>query len=106
MVDVIIRVTVLAVLAVAAVNILHAALLSVRLARHLRAGRYGNLGLWFPIFHSMSDAAAWVARWRSIVMSGQPAMVAIRHDARVIVGRSMHLMLMSNAWGMAVTAIV
>jgi hypothetical protein len=106
MVDVIIRVTVLAVLAVATVNILHAALLSVRLARHLRAGRYGDLGLWFPIFHSMSDAAAWVARWRSIVTSGQPAMVAIRHDARVIVGRYVYLMLMSNAWGMAVTAIV
>jgi len=106
MVDVIIRVTVLAVLAVAAVNILHAALLSVRLARHLRAGRYGDLGLWFPIFHSMSDAAAWVARWRSIVMSGEPAMVAIRRDGRMIVVRYMHLMLMSNAWGIAVTAIV
>jgi hypothetical protein len=33
-------------------------------------------------------------------------MVAIRHDARLIVGRYVYLMLMSNAWGMAVTAIV
>jgi hypothetical protein len=33
-------------------------------------------------------------------------MVAIRHDARVIVVRYMHLVLMSNAWGIAVTAIV
>ena len=106
MIDVIIRVTVLAVFAVAAVNIAHAVLLSIRLARHLRGGRYGDLGLWFPIFRSLSDAGTWLTHWRSILNSGQPAMVAIRHDGRLIVGRFMHLMLMSNAWGMAVTAVL
>ena len=105
MVDVIIRVTVFAVLAVAAVNILHGILVTVRFACHVRRSSRGGLSLWLPTFQSAADVAAWLARWRSIVTSGEPAMVAIRRDSRLIVGRYFHLMLMSNAWGMAVTAI-
>jgi hypothetical protein len=105
MVEGIIRVTVLAVFAVAAVNVLQLALLSVRLARHIRRIGRGDIALWFPMFRSASDVGAWLGRWRSIVMSGEPAMVAIRRDGRRVAGRYLHLVLMSNAWGMAVTAI-
>ena len=105
MVDVIIRVTVFAVLAVAAVNILHGLVLTVRFACHVHRSGRGGLSLWLPTFRSTADVAAWLARWRSIVMSAEPAMVAIRRDGRLIVGRYFHLVLMSNAWGMAVTAI-
>jgi hypothetical protein len=105
MVDVIVRVTVLAVFAVASANMLHGLMLCVRLVRHVRRAGQADRTLWLPFFRSLTDVRDWFGRWRSIVMSSAPAMVAIRRDGRQVVGRYLHLMLMSNAWGMAVTAI-
>jgi hypothetical protein len=105
MVEIIVRVTVWAVFAVAAANMLHGVRVAIRLARHVSRTKGADLSLWLPTFRSLTDVHTWLSRWRAIVMSKEPAMVAIRRESRQVVGRYLHLMVMSNAWGMAVTAI-
>lgn len=107
MIEWIIRITVVLVLAVAAANVLHGAWIASRLARYA-ARRYAHLGLWLwlPIFRTRRDVVEWVATWRAIVRGGDPAVAAIRRDGREVAGRYLQLGLLSNAWGMAVWAVL
>jgi hypothetical protein len=104
MVDVIVRFTVLAVLALAALNALHGGAVLVRIVRQL-ARRQPHLGLalWLPVFTSVGDIETWLGNWRAAL--GDPALVALRRDARTVIGRHLYLALMSQTWAMAVTAI-
>jgi hypothetical protein len=106
MVDVIVRLTVVAVLAVATANLVHAASVAVRLGRYV-ARRHARLGLWLwlPVFTSGRDARAWVATWRAILTAGDPALARLRTQGRVVLGRYLQLAVTSNAWAMAVTAL-
>jgi hypothetical protein len=105
MVDAIFRLTVLAVLALAALNALHAGTLAIRLVRHVgrRQPNYG-LKLWLPLFSSMKDVRDWIGAWRA-VLRPDPSLVALRTDARQVIGRHLYLTLLSHTWAMAVTAI-
>jgi hypothetical protein len=68
MVDAILRMTVLAVLALAAVNAVQTAALLLRLVRHI-ASRHPEHGLrlWLPIFSSIRDARDWLEAWRRVL---------------------------------------
>ena len=68
-----------------------------------RAFLYG-LGLWLPIFTSLSDVRDWLSAWRG-VLRPEPALVALRADARQVIGRHIYLALLSQTWAMAVSAI-
>jgi hypothetical protein len=105
MVDAIFRLTVLAVVALAALNALQSSALLVRLVRHVgrRQPDYG-LRLWLPIFTSVNDVRDWLEAWR-VALRPDPALVALRSDARQLIGRHVHLMLLSQTWAMAITAI-
>jgi hypothetical protein len=106
MVDVIVRFTVLAVLVLAALNALHAGAVFVRLVRLLaRRQPHFGLGLWLPVFTSVGDIRAWLSAWGDALGSSDPALVALRTDARTVIGRQVYLALMSQTWAMAVTAI-
>jgi hypothetical protein len=106
MVDTIIRLTVLVVMALALVNGVQAALVIVRFARHL-AGRspHGGLAFWLPAFGSMRDARIWLGQWRALFDSHDPELVKIRVDARLVVGRHVHLALLSQTWAIALNAL-
>ena len=104
MVDTIIRLTVLLVLALAALNALHAGAVVVRLLHRL-ARRRGGLALLLPMFTSTTDVRDWLEDWRVFLNSGDPALIALRHDARVVIGRHIHLAIASNTWALAVMAI-
>ena len=105
MVDAILRLTVLVVLALTAVNALQAGLVLIRLVRHVarRQPHYG-LNLWLPTFTSVSDVREWVKAWRGMLRP-EPAFVAIRADARQVIGRYIYLVLLSQTWAMAVSAL-
>jgi hypothetical protein len=104
MVDVIVRLTVLAVLALGALNALHAGAILFRLVRHVaRRGPHFCLALWLPTFTSVADVRAWLARWGTVL--ADPAVVALRTDARTVVSRHLYLMVLSQTWAMAVTAV-
>jgi hypothetical protein len=104
MVDVIVRCTAVAVLALAALNALHGAAVLFRLVRQVsRRQPQLGLALWLPAFTSMDDVRAWLGQWRSAL--ADPALVAVRAEARTIVSRHLYLALMSQTWAMAVTAI-
>ena len=106
MVDTVIRLTVLAVLALAAANALHAAMVFVRFARHVsRCAPHGGLSFWLPAFGSMRDARIWLGHWRALFGSHDPALVALRLDARLVLMRHLHLTLLSNTWAIALSAI-
>jgi hypothetical protein len=104
MVDVIVRLTVLAVLALAALNALHGSVVLFRIARHVvhRQPHYG-LALWLPAFSSLDDVRAWLGAWGVILRD--PALIALRTDARTVVSRHLYLALLSQTWAMAITAI-
>jgi hypothetical protein len=106
MVDAIIRLTVLVVLALALANALHATLVLGRFARHLgkRAPR-GGLAFWLPVFRSGRDVRMWLSQWRALLISRDPALVALRSDARLVIGRHVHLALLSNAWAIALSTL-
>lgn len=106
MVDVIVRSTVLAVLALAALNALHAGVVLVRFVRHLR-GRHPHLGigLGLPAFTGPADIQAWLGSWREVLGSGDPALCAIRAEARTVIGRHFYLALLSHTWALAITAL-
>jgi hypothetical protein len=104
MVDVIVRFTVIAVLALGALNALHGAMVVVRIVRRLADHQpHFGLGLWLPAFTSVDDIKTWLGQWRAALRD--PALVALRTDARTVVGRHLYLALMSQTWAMAVTAI-
>ena len=104
MVDVSVRCTVLAVLALAALNALHGGVVLFRIVRHV-ARRQPHLGLslWLPAFTSVGDIRAWLGEWRAILAA--PGLLALRTDARTVVGRHLYLTLLSQTWAMAVTTI-
>jgi hypothetical protein len=105
MVDVILRLTVLAVLVLVALNAVQTGLVLIRLVRHVgrRHPRYG-LGLWLPIFTSLGDVRDWLRAWRG-VLRPEPALVALRADARQVIGRHIYLALLSQTWAMAISSI-
>lgn len=106
MIDTVIRLTVLAVLALAAANTLHAAWVFVRFARQIaRRTPQGGLSFWLPAFGSVRDARVWLARWKSVLAEQDPVMIALRLDARVVLTRHFHLTLLSNSWAIALNAI-
>jgi hypothetical protein len=107
MVEWLIRLTVLVVLALALGTLGQALYLCVRLGRHVRA-KHRDLGLWLwlPAFAGARDARAWLATWRAILGSGDPAIALVRAEARLLAGRYAHLACTSNAWAMAVWAVL
>jgi anaerobic C4-dicarboxylate transporter len=106
MVDFILRLTVAAVLILAAVNTIQGVALMVRLARHVarRQPQWG-LNLWLPAFTSVSDIRSWLGTWHEVLRSGDPVFAKIRANARVVVGRHVYLALLSHAWAIAVTSL-
>lgn len=104
MVDVIVRLTAVAVLALAALNALHGVAVLVRIAHRLaRRQPHSGLALWLPVFASVDDVRAWLGQWRAAL--ADPALVVVRSEIRTVVGRHLYLALMSQTWAMAVTAI-
>jgi hypothetical protein len=105
MVDAILRLTVLAVLALTALNALQAGSLLIRLVRHVaRRQPHFGLNLWLPAFTSVSDIRDWLNAWRG-VLRPDPTFVALRTDARQVIGRHIYLVLLSQTWAMAVSAL-
>jgi hypothetical protein len=106
MVDTIVRFTVLAVLALAALNALHAGMVLARLARHLgrRHPRFG-IDLWLPVFTSPADVRTWLGAWRDALGSDDPLLAALRAGARTVVGRHLYLALLSQTWALAISTI-
>jgi hypothetical protein len=105
MVDAILRLTVLAVLALTALNALQAGAVLIRLVRHV-ARRQPHFGLnsWLPAFTSVSDVRDWLQAWRG-VLRPDPAFVALRTEARQVIGRHLYLALLSQTWAMAISAL-
>jgi len=107
MVDTIIRITVVAVLGLALLNALHGTSVLIRLARQLaRRAPHGGLVFWLPAFGSMRDVRIWIGRWRGVLDSRDPALVAVRLEARTVMHRHVHLTVLSHAWALALTAVV
>ncbi len=105
MVDAIFRLTVLAVLALAALNALQAGALLIRVVRHVaRRQPHFGLNLWLPAFTSVSDIRNWLSAWRG-VLRPDPTLVALRADVRKVIGRHLYLALLSQTWAMAVSAL-
>ena len=104
MVNAIIQATVLAVLALAALNALHAGAVVVRLLYRLWRRR-GGLTLLFPTLTSRSDVRDWLDSWRVFLNCADPCLVALRRDARVVIGRHIQLTIASNTWALALMAI-
>ena len=107
MVEWIIRITALAVAAVALGNMGRGAWVLARLAYHVRA-QHRHLGrdLWLPLWRTPRDAREWFATWRAILTSRDPMIAAVRHDGRVVATRQVQLLLMSDAWAMAIAVLV
>ena len=103
MVDTVIRLTALVVLGLALANAVHAASVFARFARHV--GRHGGPELWLPAFGSARDVRVWLARWRAALDPRDPALARLRLDARLVIGRHVHLTLLSNTWAIAVSAL-
>jgi hypothetical protein len=104
MVDTIIRLTALVVLTLAALNALQAGTVFLRLLRRL-GHRRGGLALVLPTFRSTADVRDWLEDWRVFLNCADPALVALRHDARIVIGRHLHLAIVSNTWALALIAI-
>lgn len=106
MVDTVIRLTVLAVLALALANALHAVIVFVRFARQVaRRAPHGGLSFWLPAFGSMRDARIWLGHWRALLDSRDPVLIAVRLDARLVITRHIQLTLLSHTWAIALTAL-
>ena len=107
MVDVIVRITGLAVLAVAVMNLAHGALVATRLIAYVtRRYPHLRLDLWIPRWSNARDARAWLATWRGILRSGDPMMAAIRLDGRSVIARHVQLLASSQAWMFVVATMV
>ena len=75
------RLTVGAVLVLAAINTVQAISLVIRLARHVakRQPQWG-LNLWLPAFTSVSDIQKWIDAWRQVLRPGDPVLAKIRTE--------------------------
>jgi hypothetical protein len=106
MVDVIVRLTVGAVLVLAAMNTAQGVAIVARLAR-LVARRQPQRGrnLWLPVFTSVDDIRAWVEAWREVLRSDDPLLAQVRPTARTVITRHVYLTLLSHAWAVAVAAV-
>lgn len=106
MVDAVIRLTVVVVLVLALANALHATLVAGRFARYLtRRSPQGGLALWLPAFGSARDVRLWLGQWRALLTSRDPVLIALRSDVRLVIGRHVHLALLSNAWAIALSTL-
>ena len=107
MIETIIRITMMAVLAVGVINLAHGAWIAFRLERYTRI-RYPELAsrLWFPIFQSPRDVAVWIATWRSILGSGDPMLALLRVEGRAVVARHLQLLAGSQGWALALAFLV
>jgi hypothetical protein len=106
MIDLIIRVTVLAVLGLGLANALHAVIVFVRFTHQVaRRAPHGGLSFWLPAFGSARDARIWLGHWRALLESHDPVLVALRLDARLVVSRHVHLTLLSHTWAIALGAL-
>ena len=103
MVDAIIRITALLVALVALVNIGHAVLVGVRLARRIVQRHPGRL--WLPAWRSPREALGWLATWRSILGSTDPLIAGLRGDARRVMLRHAQLFAWSETWAMLAVLI-
>jgi len=104
MVDTIIRLTALVVLTLAALNALQAGTVFVRLLQRL-AHRRGGLALVLPTFRSPGDVCYCLDDCRVFLHCTDPSRSALRHDTRVVIGRHLHLTIVSNTWALALIAI-
>jgi len=107
MIDGIIRLTVLAVAAVALLTVGRAGWIGLRLGRRIGV-RHADLGLglWLPIFASARDARAWLETWRAILTSDDPAIARVVLEGRVLAARYAELAATSNAWALAIAAVL
>jgi hypothetical protein len=107
MIEIIIRVTMVAVLTVGLINLAHGAWIAFRLGRYTRL-RYPELArnLWFPIFQSRRDVTVWLATWRSILGSGDPTLALLRVEGRTVVARHLQLLAGSQGWALALVFLV
>jgi len=106
MVDAIIRITTVLVVMVATVNLGHAVLLGVRLARRIRQRHPDRwMELWVPAWRSPREALAWVKSWREALGSSDPLVAAIRLDGRAVLIRHAQLFAWSETWSMLVVLI-
>ena len=104
MADTIIRLTVLVVLLLGALNALHASAIVTRLV--YQVARRGGRPVWLPSFRCLADVSAWLGDWRDLLASDTPALIALRHETRVVMGRHIHLAVLSHTWALALAAIV
>jgi len=107
MVDAIVRLTGIAVIVIATINVAHGIAVLARLVAHVtRRYPHLRLDLWLPVWSTRREAHAWLATWKGILRSGDPVMAAIRVDGRTVFGRHMQLMLSSEAWAMVAATMV
>src|SRR4030095_846197 len=106
MVEVIVAATTVVVMGLTALNAAHGGLVLGRPARHI-AQRPAHLGLgfWLPAFGSLADLRDWLGAWGSVLGSRDPAVVAIRLGARLVVTRYLYVGLTCQTWVMAGAAI-
>ena len=106
MVDMIVRLTVGAVLVLAAMNTAQGVAILARLARHvaLRQPHWG-LNLWLPAFTSVDDIRSWVEAWRDVLRPDDPLLAQVRATARTVVTRHVYLTLLAHSWAVAVAAV-
>jgi hypothetical protein len=107
MVETIIRITMVAVLAVGLMNLAHGAWIAFRFGRHTHL-RYPEIAknLWFPIFQSRRDVAVWLATWRSILGSGDPMLALLRAEGRTVMTRHLQLLGGSQGWALVLHIVV
>ena len=107
MIDTIVRLTMVAVLAVGVMNLAHGAWIAFRLERYTRT-RYPEItrSLWLPIFQSRRDATVWLATWRSILGSGDPMLARLRAEGRTVAVRHVQLLAGSQGWARALGFLV
>lgn len=106
MLEIIIRLTVGAVLVLALMNTVQTIAVFVQLARHVgrRQSQWG-LNLWLPAFTSVRDIRRWLDAWREVLRPGDPALAKIRTTARTVVSRHVYLAVLSHTWAMAVSSV-
>ena len=107
MVEWIVRLTLLAVAAVALGTLGRAAWLGVRLGRRIGVKHADlGLGLWLPVFRSGRDVRAWLATWSAILTSGDPAIAPVVLEGRLLAARYTQLAATSNAWAFAISVVL
>jgi hypothetical protein len=106
MVDLILRLTVGAVLVLAVMNMVQAVALLVRLVRYVaRRQPDWGLSLWLPTFASIADVRRWLDAWREALRPEDPALVEIRTTARTLGSRQVYLTVLSHSWAFALSAV-